>query len=169
VTFKDLVRLLRRRWMTALLVFAACITGFMGWSFLTERPQFRARARVIISTPPILLTATQGTQWISVTQMDPKTWISIASSQLIRELSTAAMKKKQPTLDVTPDWFSNVTAILESDGQLAWIEAVGPDPVTAAAIANVVAEQLESYSKEIASRDLNEARRRTAARLAREK
>jgi polysaccharide biosynthesis transport protein len=155
--------------MTALLVFAACITGFMGWSFLTERPQFRARARVIISTPPILLTATQGTQWISVTQMDPKTWISIASSQLIRELSTAAMKKKQPTLDVTPDWFSNVTAILESDGQLAWIEAVGPDPVTAAAIANVVAEQLESYSKEIASRDLNEARRRTAARLAREK
>jgi hypothetical protein len=38
VTFKDLVRLLRRRWLTALLVWAAFFTGFMGVSMVTERP-----------------------------------------------------------------------------------------------------------------------------------
>lgn len=79
------------------------------------------------------------------------------------------MKKQYPTLDVRPEWFGSVSASLESDGQLAWIEAVGPDPDIAAQIANVVAEQVESYSKEIAGGDLNDARKRTAERLSREK
>src|SRR5690242_11405071 len=79
VTFKDLIRLLRRRWLTALLVWAAFFIGFMGVSMVTEHPQFRARTRILITTPPILLTATQGTQWISVTQMDPKTWVTLIS------------------------------------------------------------------------------------------
>src|SRR5439155_11195124 len=94
VTFKDLIRLMRRRWMTAGLVFAAVFTGFMGFSAVTERAQYRARARVLISTPPVLLTATQGTQWISVTQMDPKTWISIISSRQIRALAEADLRKQ---------------------------------------------------------------------------
>src|SRR5579863_8954442 len=55
VTFKDLVRLLRRRWLTAIIVFVAVFTGFMGFSAMTERPQYRARARILISTPPVLL------------------------------------------------------------------------------------------------------------------
>jgi polysaccharide biosynthesis transport protein len=169
VTFKDLVRLLRRRWMTAGIVFAAVFSGFLGFSAVTERAQYRARARILISTPPILLTAAQGTQFISVTQMDPKTWISIASSRRIREFSEAAMKKQYPNVDVRPEWFANVNALLDVDGQLAWVEAVGPDPETAAMIANVVAEQIESYSKEIAGSDLNDARKKTSDRLNQER
>ena len=45
MTFKDLVRLLRRRWLTAGLVFAAVFCGFMGFSVVTERAQYRAKTR----------------------------------------------------------------------------------------------------------------------------
>jgi capsular exopolysaccharide synthesis family protein len=168
LTFKDLIRLLRRRWLTALLVFSAVFIGFMGFSAVTERAQYRARARILISTPPILLTATQGTQWISVTQMDSRTWISIISGRIIRQMAAKALQSKQK-YDVQPDWFNGVSASLDSDGQLAWIEAVGPTPEIAADIANVVAEQAETYSKEIASQNLNDAREKTALRLQKER
>lgn len=169
VTFKDLIRLLRRRWMTAGFVFAAVFVGFMSFSYVTEHPQFRARARILITTPPILLTATQGTQWISVTQMDPRTWISIISSARIRDLSAAALRIKHPDWDVRPEWFNSVAAVLESDGQLAWIEAMGPTTDIAAAVANVVAEQAEIYSKEIAGTQMNKARMNTANQLRKER
>lgn len=172
MTFKDLVRLLRRRWLTAILVFAAFFFGFMGVSVVTERAQYRARARVLISTPPVLLTATQGTQWISMTQMDPKTWLSIIGSRQIRELSEAALRARQEKLqkyDVRPEWFGAVSAMMEPDGQLVWIEAVGPTPEIAADIANVVSEQVEKYSKVIAGTDLNDARAKTEERLKKER
>jgi polysaccharide biosynthesis transport protein len=153
--------------MTAGIAAATLLVGYLGFAVVTERPQYRARARILITTPPILLTAAQGTQFISVTQMDPKTWISIASSRQIRTLAIAAMKKKNP--EARDEWFNNVSAVLESDGQLAWIEAIGPDPKTAADIANVVAEQVESYSQEIAGSELNNARRKTAERYAQER
>lgn len=169
MTFKDLVRLLRRRWLTALLVFAAVFTGFMGFSAVTERPSFRARTRVLITTPPILLTASQGQQWISVTQMDPKTWISIISGNTIRQLTQAAFSKQHPDLDAHADWIGTVTATLEADGQLAWIEAVGPNPEVAATIVNVAVQQIEEYSREIAGKDLNSARAKTTDRLRKER
>jgi capsular exopolysaccharide synthesis family protein len=169
VTFKDLVRLLRRRWQTALAVSLAVFSGFLSWSYATEHPSFRARARVLITTPPILLTATQGTQWISVTQMEPKTWITIIASPRIRELSAAALRKSHPDWDVRPEWFATVSATLESDGQLAGIEAVAPTPEIAAAVANVVSEQAEIYSREIADTNLNKARNNTAERLRKER
>jgi len=169
VTFKDLIRLLRRRWFTAGVVFAAVFTGFMGFSYVTERASYRARARVLITTPPILLTATQGTQWISVTQMDPKTWISIISGKTIRQLTEAALRKQYPQYDIAPEWLNSIGASLEGDGQLAWVEAVGPNPEVAAAIANVVVQQVENYSREIAGRDLNEARGKTTDRLRKER
>ena len=123
MTFKDLIRLLRRRWMTALLVFAAVFCGYMSVTLVTERPQYRARARILISTPPILLTAAQGTQWISVSQMDPKTWISIITSQRVRERAAAAFRSRKD-IDVQPEWIANVSAVLDPEGQLAWIEAI---------------------------------------------
>ncbi|MBI3857411.1 MAG: polysaccharide biosynthesis tyrosine autokinase [Planctomycetes bacterium] len=169
MTFKDLIRLLRRRWLTALLVFAAVFTGFMAFSAVTERAQYRARTRVLISTPPILLTATQGSQWISVSQLDPKTWITLVSSSQIRGFSETALRKQAHTYEVQPEWFSNVSAMFDTDGQLAWIEAVGPTPEIAADVANVVAEQLESYSREIAGGDLNKARKGTSDRLLQER
>ncbi|HVE42185.1 MAG TPA: polysaccharide biosynthesis tyrosine autokinase [Planctomycetota bacterium] len=168
MTFKDLIRLLRRRWLTAGLVFAAVFCGYMAVSAVTERPQYRARARILISTPPILVTATQGTQWISVTQMDPKTWISIISSARVRSRAEAALRKLK-TYDVQADWFANVGASLDTDGQLAWIEAVGPTPDIAADIANVVAWQAEEYSREIAGVDVNKAREKTSERLQKER
>src|SRR5436190_322700 len=140
----------------------------MGVSAVTERPQYRARARILISTPPLLLTATQGTQWISVTQMDPKTWISIISSQRVRSRAEAALRKLK-TYDVQADWFANVSALLDTDGQLAWIEAVGPTPDIAADIANIVAWQAEEYSREIASVDVNKAREKSSDRLLKER
>jgi capsular exopolysaccharide synthesis family protein len=155
--------------MTAGIVFAAVFAGYLGFSAVTERAQYRARARILISTPPILLTAAQGTQFISVNQMDPKTWISIASSNQVRQMAETAMRTKHPDWDVRLEWFTNVSIILDPDGQLAWVEALGPDPAKAAAIANVVAEQIEAYSKVIASTDLTEARKKTAERLAQER
>ena len=169
MTFKDLIRLLRRRWFTAGVVFAAVFIGFMGFSYVTERPSYRARARVLITTPPILLTATQGTQWISVTQMDPKTWISIISGKTIRQLTEAALRKQYPQYDIPGEWLNSIGATLEGDGQLAWVEAVGPNPEVAATIANVVVQQVEDYSREIAGRDLNDARSKTTDRLRKER
>jgi capsular exopolysaccharide synthesis family protein len=169
VTFKDLIRLLRRRWLTAGLVFAAVFTGFMGFSAVTERPSYRARTRILITTPPILLTATQGSQWISVTQMDPKTWISIISGTTIRQLTEAAFRKEYPQVDLQPEWLNSLSASLESDGQLAWIEAIGPTPQIAANLVNVAVKQVEDYSREIAGRDLNNARLKTTDRLRKER
>jgi capsular exopolysaccharide synthesis family protein len=167
VTFKDLVRLLRRRWLTALMVFAAVFCGYMAVSAVTERPQYRARARILISTPPLLLSANQGTQWISVSQMDPKTWISIISSQAVRERAAADLRNKR--VDVQPEWIGNVSATLDPDGQLAWIEAVGPSPEIAAAIANAYAEQAEVKSRDIANVDLERARAKAFERANKER
>jgi capsular exopolysaccharide synthesis family protein len=169
VTFKDLVRLLRRRWLTAGLVFAAVFTGFMGFSAVTEHPSYRARTRVLITTPPILLTATQGTQFISMTSMDPKTWISLVSGSTIRQLAAAAYRKKYPKEDFQPEWLNSLSATLEPDGQLAWVEAVGPTPDIAANIVNVAVKQIQDFSKEIANKDLNIARVRAADRLRKER
>ncbi|HLY09325.1 MAG TPA: hypothetical protein VKW04_08495, partial [Planctomycetota bacterium] len=169
MTFKDLIRLLRRRWLTAGLVFAAVFTGFMGFSAVTERPAYRSRTRILITTPPILLTATQGNQWISINQMDPKTWISIISGSTIRQLTEAAYRKEFPQDDLQPEWLGSLSASLETDGQLAWIEAVGPTPKIASNIVNVAVKQIEAYSKEIAGKDINDARVRTTERLRNER
>jgi capsular exopolysaccharide synthesis family protein len=168
VTFKDLIRLLRRRWLTAGLVFAAVFCGYMVVTAVSERPQYRARARILISTPPILLTASQGTQWISVSQMDPKTWISIISSQRVRERAAAVFRNRKD-IDVQPEWIGNVTAVLDPDGQLAWIEAIGPTPEIAAEIANVYAEQAEQQSRDIANVDIDKARVKASERLQKER
>jgi protein-tyrosine kinase len=169
LTFKDLIRLLRRRWLTAGVVFAAVFTGFMGFSAVTERAQYRARVRVLISAPPILITATQGSQWISVTQMEPRTWLSILSSRQIRALAEAALRSKTPPYDVQSGWFSSVSVSLDSDGQFVWIEALGPNQEIATDIVNVVAEQGEIYSHEIAGRDINRVRKDTSDRLRKER
>jgi len=169
VTFKDLIRLLRRRWMTAGVVFVAVLLGYMGVAAVTERAQFRARTRVIISTPPVLISAAQGSQWISISQMDPKTWITLASSRRMQELSLSALKAKNPPYDVREDLFANVAASMDTDAQLAWIEAVAPTQQAAADVANVVAEQLERYSREIAGRDLINARSDTGKNLQKER
>lgn len=169
LTFKDLIRLLRRRWLTAGVVFLTFFIGFMAVSAVTERSQFRARARVYITTPPVLLTATQGAQWISMSPMEARTWITIIGGSKIRKLSQDALKIKRPNYDVQPDWFSNISATLDPDGQLAWIEAVGPTPDIAADIANVVAEQAQSYSRELAGINLTVARQKTADRITQER
>lgn len=169
MTFKDLIRLLRRRWMTALLVSATVLLGYMAVAVVSERAQYRVRARVMINPPPVLLTAAQGSQWISMSQLDPKTWIALASSHRMQELSFTALKAKNPPYDVRAEWFANVTASLDTDAQLAWIDAVGPDQKIAADIANTVAEQLERYSKEIAGTDLMKAKKATEKSLLNER
>ncbi|HEV3027184.1 MAG TPA: polysaccharide biosynthesis tyrosine autokinase, partial [Planctomycetota bacterium] len=70
---------------------------------------------------------------------------------------------------VSPDWLNSISATLEPDGQLASVEAVGPSPEVAAALANVVVQQVEDYSREIAGRDLNDARAKTTDRLRKER
>src|SRR5688572_27133117 len=139
--------------MTAGLVSLIVFIGYWGYAVIKERPMYRARARVQINTPPILLTASQGSQWISVTQMDPKTWVNLVPSRQIRTMSYDALLAKQednakkglPKLDVQADWFNNISASIDPDGQLAWVEAIAPTADIAAAVANVVAEQLENY------------------------
>jgi capsular exopolysaccharide synthesis family protein len=162
-----LVRLLRRRWLTAIIVFAAVFGGYWAFSTVTERIQFRARARVLISTPPILVTASQGAQWITVSQMEPKTWYSIIAGRRIRELSEQALKASV-SYPVKPEWFTSVTPVPETDSQLVWIEALAPTSAIAADIANVVAKQVEIFSKDVANREIREARAKTQERLDKE-
>jgi capsular exopolysaccharide synthesis family protein len=169
VTFKDLIRLLRRRWMTALLVSLVFLLGYIAVAAVSEHAQYRARTRILISTPPILLTAAQGSQWISISQMDPKTWMTLVASRHIRELAEAALRAQHKPYDIQEEWFANVSATMDPDGQLAWIEAVGPTPQIAADVANVVAEQTERYSREMAGKDLLKARADTGKNLQKER
>ena len=136
VTFKDLIRLLRRRWMTALLVSATVLIGYMAVAVVTERAQYRARTRINFAPPAVFFTAAQGSQWISMSQLDPKTWITLASSARLQELAYKALEAKKPGYDVRREWFANVSATLDPDGQLGWIDAIGPEPRIAADIAN---------------------------------
>ncbi len=172
MTFKDLVRLLRRRWLTAFSVFAVVFASFMAYSRYNERPAYRARTRVLITTPPILVTASQGTQWISVNQMEPRTWHSIITSRQIREASEKALRasveRDKLGYAVNPAWFHSVTVVPEQGSQLTWIEATAPTAAIAADVANAVALEVDAYSREIATKDLRDARASGEEQRARE-
>lgn len=163
MTFKDLMRLLRRRWLVALLAALAVFASFLTLSRLKETPQFKARARVYLSTPPLLVTATQGTQWISVNQVDPKTWLSIIQSRKIRAATLEILQRRPeyaPPGAVREEWLAAITAVPEGGDQLVWIEAVGPTEQTATDIANAAAEAAEVESRKMANSQLDDARKK---------
>jgi capsular exopolysaccharide synthesis family protein len=155
VTFKDLLRLVRRRWMIATATAAAVLAGFWIFSSIKERPMYRGRARIQISTPPIYVTAAQGTQWVSIQQKDTATWISIIRSRTVLAIARQGLaERKVPVLD---EWIDSISVVSEPGGQLVWIEAVAPTPDLAVEIANAVADATIAFSREDAGRDLKMA------------
>jgi capsular exopolysaccharide synthesis family protein len=161
VTFKDLLRLLQRRYLTALLSSLAVFGSFLAFTLLREQPQFKARARALLSTPPLLVTATQGTQWISVNQVDPKAWFTIIQGRKIRAATRERLRMKPAYAApgaIREEWLATIAAVPESGEQLVSIEAIAPDPQVATDVANAAAEASEAESKRIANRDLDEAR-----------
>ncbi len=164
MTFKDLLRLLRRRWLTAAAGFAAVLASFWIVSAVKERPMFRARARVQISTPPIYVTAAQGTQWISIQQKDTATWISIIQSRAVLARAKKSLAdRKVPARD---EWVDSISATAETGGQLVWIEAVAPTADVAAEIANAVYYAAIAFSREDAGKELDAARKKARALVA---
>jgi succinoglycan biosynthesis transport protein ExoP len=160
VTFKDLVRLLRRRWPVAFLSSLVVFAGFWVFSRVKEQPQFKVRAKVLLSTPPLLVTATQGTQWISVNQIDAKTWISIIQGRKIRGETMKLLREmdayKAPG-SIKEEWLATITAVSEGGDQLVWIEAIAPSDQVAVDIANTAARAAEADSHKMANSQIKEA------------
>ncbi len=162
MTLKDLLRVLHRRWASAVIVFALGLVAFFAYGRLTEKPAFKARARIQLSTPPALVSASQNAQWINITTVDPRTWTSIILGRQTRE----AAAKLLP--DSKPEWFAGLSIATETD-QLLWVEAVGPTPEIAAAVANAVVEAARTDSIARANRERVMAVEKTQARRRQEK
>jgi capsular exopolysaccharide synthesis family protein len=154
LTFKDLIRLLRRRWLMATALFLASFAGFFVFSRVQEKPQYRARSKVLVSTPPVFL-STQGSQWITINNKDTATWISIIRSRRIVE---PARERLQARGGVPAGAFDHLTATAEPGQQIIWIEAVAASPAEAAAVANAVAEALIQFASEDGRGQLTKAR-----------
>ena len=145
MTFKDLLRLLRRRWPTAVAAFALVFAGFVVFSAVKERPTYRARASVIIATPPLFLNA-QSNQWITIDTKDLPTWISIIRSRRILDRVKERLRPQVPGWQDA--WADSVQASAEGGRQIVWIEAVAPTADVAAAIANAAAEEAVRFGRE---------------------
>jgi succinoglycan biosynthesis transport protein ExoP len=147
VTLKDLLRVLHRRWLAVVVVSTLLFLVIFSYARIAEKPAFKSRAKVQLSTPPVLLSATQTSQWISISSVDARTWTSIILGENIRD---AALKRLGP--DAGPGWLDSVSVAAETD-QLLWIEAVGSTPEAAVAAANAVAKAVEAESEARANRD----------------
>ncbi len=169
MTAKDLIRLLRRRWPHAVAVFLLIITGYFGFAYVKERPSFKARARVQLTTPAIFLSAAQSAQWIAMDQKDAATWISIITG---RDVLAEAQKdpefarKYGGPQNVRPEWFGAVRAYSEGGAQLLWIESTATSAELAADTANAVARAAQIVSVRDAKRDLTHAVQKTQELLA---
>jgi capsular exopolysaccharide synthesis family protein len=161
VTFKDLLRLLRRRWLTALLGSLMVIAGFTAYSTIKERPTFRARARVLISAPPLFVSA-QTNQWVAIETKDINTWIAIIRSGKVLGPAREQLKKELPGFD--PSWADSVGVTAEGQ-QLVWIEATAPTGAQAAAVANAVAKATEAYDRAETAGELEEAIRKAKTQI----
>jgi polysaccharide biosynthesis transport protein len=163
VTLKDLLRVLHRRWPSAVIVFGLMLLAVFGYARMTEVPAFRARTKIHLSTPPVLLTANQNSQWVSISSVDPRTWTSFILSRSTR---AAALQLLGPS--ARPEWVENITVVPETD-QLLWIEAVGPTAEIATNVANAVAEAARTDSIARANRERQAAIEKTQARRKQEK
>lgn len=166
VTFKDLLRLLRRRWPTAAAAFALVFAGFVAFTAVKERPMYRARTSVIISTPPLFLNA-QSNQWITIDTKDLPTWMSIIRSRRILDRVKERLRPQVPGWQDA--WADSVQASVEGGRQIVWIEAVAPTAEVAAAIANAAAEEAVHFGREDARAEQLRAVERAARRAQEER
>jgi len=157
VTLKDLLRLLRRRWLTALLTGSCVVLGYVAWATYKERPMFRARARVKITTPSLFVNP-QSSQWVPIETTDVNTWISVIRSGKVLGPAREGLRQKLPGFDSS--WLDSI-AITAEGQQLLWIEATAPTAVQASVVANAVADATVAYDKSVSGEQLREALRNT--------
>lgn len=162
MTFKDLLRVLRRRWPVAAAAFVLVFAGFVLFSAVKERPTYRARATVIIATPPLFLNA-QSNQWITIDTKDLPTWISIIRSRRILDRVKERLRPRIPGWQDA--WAESLQASAEAGRQIVAIEAAAPTAEVAAAVANAAAEEAVGFGREDARaeqlRAVERATRRT--------
>ena len=163
MTLKDLLRVLHRRWASALIAALLFLTAFLTYARMTEKPAFKARAKIQLSQPPVLLTSSQNSQWISVSSVDPRTW---TSNILGRKLQEAALQRLGP--EAKREWFDGLGVVPETD-QLLWIEALGPSADIAMNVANAVAEAAKADSVARANQDRTSAVEKTRSRRQQER
>ena len=162
MTLKDFIRLLKRRWLSAALSACFLFFTFVAVATVAERPQYRARTKLTIDTPPVLLTASQSSQWIAVSITEPKTWISLVSGKKVRQLAA----EKHP--EIPAAWFDSAAAVLESD-QILWMEAVAPTPEDAARVVSALGKAAEEFSLLRAREELDKAIAKAREREAKER
>lgn len=147
MTLKDLLRVLHRRWPAALATFGVLYLVVLAYAKVAEKPAYKARVKLHLETPPVLLSATQGSQWISLSSVDPRTWTSIILGRATREAALRRLGEAGRA-----EWFENLSVVAETE-QLLWIEAVASTPEAAVAAANALAEEARADSEARANRD----------------
>ncbi len=165
MSFKDLLRLLRRRWPLAAIAALLVLAGFFAVAFSTERVTYRSRARVLVATPSYVILATQNSQWTDVTPKEPRTWLSIITSRSARngarEILAADRRAGKPVPAGAEESVDTISALPELGDELIWIEAVAGSPEAASAAANAVAQAVEAESRKQATQQADEAIRKT--------
>ena len=160
VTFKDLLRLIRRRWLVAVATFALVLLGYLALSVATDKTLYRARTRVQIKTPPIFITASQGSQFITIEQTSMETWLSFMQGPEIRNEARDMLSQKKGYTEkgaVPREWFDSVAIQQQAGTELVWIEATASSPEIAVDVANTMADACEEWSVKHARKEINEA------------
>ncbi|WP_205474140.1 polysaccharide biosynthesis tyrosine autokinase [Nocardioides sp. SYSU D00038] len=139
---RQLVQVLRRRWLTILLIMVAALAGTSVYTF-TRTPQYESSAKVFISAD-VRNASDSFTAQLTITQK-VQAYATLATSTVVMErvideldlnLNTAQLAEKV-SAEVVPE-----TPSLE-------VKTKDPDPSTAQIINRTVSEQLTEYLTEL--------------------
>lgn len=143
LTVRDIPRTLRRRWFVTLVSSALFFGAYLAVTRVKEPPRVRARARISLSPPPLLVTA-HSAGWLPAHELDPRVWTALLDGRKIRDAAGAGPEAVAVLPDAAPNYL--------------WIEAAAPSADAAAALANAVASAAEAESRALAALQLDQAR-----------
>jgi succinoglycan biosynthesis transport protein ExoP len=134
--FIDVVRTLRRRWLS-IVTFVILGTVAAAALSLFTTPQYQASTRIFVSTQPSV-SAAEAFQGSTYTQQRIQSYVDVANSSVV-----LGPVIKQLGLNTTPDALaSHVSAAVIDSTVLLTITVTDPSPTAAARVANSVSESL---------------------------
>jgi capsular exopolysaccharide synthesis family protein len=138
VDFKDLLRMARRRWLTIVALFLACVAA-MGALTFSQTPQYQSTSRIFISTDTT--NSAEAFYASGFTTQRVKSYAELATS---RELMQKVISRLN--LNMTPaDLASKITATVDSETVIILLSVLDPDPAVAQQIARAESEELSEY------------------------
>jgi capsular exopolysaccharide synthesis family protein len=138
VDLKDLLRVARRRWLTIVVFFLACVAG-MGVLTFSQTPQYQSTSRIFISTDTT--NSAEAFYASGFTTQRVKSYAELATS---RELMQKVISRLN--LNLTPaDLASKITATVDSETVIILLSVLDPDPAVAQQIARAESEELSEY------------------------